>query len=119
MAFVQCDGLVLRGKVDEKRSQLSDRLPQSTVDLSYPEYETQDDVTPEMDELSSLEDMSEDSDPDDRVIIGVRSVQDLSVGEVVEVYWRGEKTWYEGEVTEVDLDDSTYQVYYKEDSSKY
>ena len=42
---------------------------------------------------------------------------DIRVGHIVSVYWRGEKEWYEGEVLEVDHSDSTVKVVYKSDST--
>ena len=45
VAFIQCDGVALKGKVDEMRSQLKDFLPvdPDPVDPdAFPEYETQD-----------------------------------------------------------------------------
>ena len=42
----------------------------------------------------------------------------LNVGEIVEVYWKGMKKWYEGEVTDKDDKDDTVEIQYKEDNSK-
>ena len=95
VAFVQCDGVSLRGKVGDKREQLSRLLPDAPVDESVPEYETQDDVLPE---IESDSDSEHSTISESRVIIDVNSVDDLSVGEIVEVYWKGEKKWFEGEV---------------------
>ena len=47
------------------------------------------------------------------------SVDNLIVGDIVEVYWRGEKKWYEGEVTGIDHDDDNLvEVHYKSDNQK-
>ena len=39
-----------------------------------------------------------------------------TIGNMVEVYWEGDKKWYEGEITDVCEDDGTYQVLYELDS---
>ena len=110
VAFLKYGGLSLRGKVADMRSQLADLVPAQEVDDGAPEYPTQDDV---------FDDPSADSGSDcDRVIVHIKSVEDITVGEIIEVYWKGEKEWYEGEVTGVDLNDGTYEVLYKTDSSR-
>ena len=92
------------------RVQLAGLLPAKEVDDAAPEYPTQDDLCSDVSSASGSD--------DDRVIVHIRAVEDITVGEIIEVYWKGEKEWYEGEVTGVDLNDRTYEVLYKTDSSR-
>ena len=83
MAFLQCNGLILKGKVAELREQLKVQLP---ADLTFdndgvPEYATQDEV---MDEIS------DESDDEPHIDIRVK-FEELREGECVEVFWEGEK----------------------------
>ena len=107
VAFVQLNGLVLKGKVAELRDQLESRLP---VDLSFqddgvPEYPTQDDE----------EVCSSDEEDDATVVVEIKEVTDMAVGEFIEVWWKGEKKWFEGEVTDIGKEDNTFEVLYTED----
>ena len=114
VAFCQCDGKKLSGrKIDDLRQKLYDLLPgdgdASDEQLLYPEYPTQDDyVCP-----ASETDDADGEDPDTLL-----SFIDLRVGECVEVWWEGEKEWYEGEVIDLDDSDKSFQIYYKLDSAK-
>ena len=49
-------------------------------------------------------DAGSDSDSSHRISVSV-SFEELAVGVCVEVYWKGNDAWYEGEVKEVDDED--------------
>ena len=42
----------------------------------------------------------------------------LNVSDIVEVYWKGEGKWYEGEVTGLDTDSDLFEIHYKSDNQK-
>ena len=44
--------------------------------------------------------------------------ENLYIGDIVEVYWKGEDQWYEGSITDVDAVDRQFEVFYKTDSKK-
>ena len=102
VAFVQCGGLVLKGKVGDMRDRLKPLLPadSGTVpDESYPEYATQDDQ----------EDFESSGDTTESEHI---QLEQLAEGDIVEVYWEGEHEWFEGEVTGICMDDRQFEVSY-------
>ena len=86
------------------RVQLKPHVP-AAKDIA-PDYETQD---PCFDEVSETE-----SD-EDRVVVTL-SLEEMNIGEMVEVFWKGEDKWFEGEITDVCLEDKTFQVIYQLDS---
>ena len=85
----------LVGKAAEIRAALVDLLPADNDDLTdlpemdVPEFETQEEVY-----YMELE------------------LEDMEVGETVEVYWKGDKLWYEGRVVAVDLKEKQFEVFY-------
>ena len=108
---MQCDKKKLSGRVAEMRSVLKPLLKVgSTRALEFPEYETQDD-------WDEVEESESDSDSSHRVTVSL-SFDELRVGECVQVYWKGDEQWYEGEVTDIDEKDRTYEVYYPADGKK-
>ena len=114
VAFSQCGEVVLRGKVDNMRSKLSDLLPVGndpvdgdSASASAPAYATQDDVYEECSD--------QDDESSERVVVTV-NIDDMRVGEIVEVFWEGENQWYEGEIVDVCLEDNTFQILYRVDS---
>ena len=124
VAFIQCNGEKLRGKVADMREQLRELLP---GDLGVPEYPTQDEVVAE--DAEHIPDEDGDTTPDEdgdttpdeetrTVVVDIQSVADMNEGEAIEVYWKGEKKWYEGEITGIDDTDKTYEVLYHSDSAK-
>lgn len=109
---MQCNGKKLSGRVADMREQLKPLLPvSSTRAPEFPEYATQDELLEEFD--------PSDSDSEESVNISVNcSWEELRVGECVEVYWAAEKKWYEGEVTDKDENDRTFEVVYESDGKK-
>ena len=71
-----------------------------------PDYETQD---------PCFEEGSETESDEERVVVTL-SLEDMNIGEMVEVFWKGEDKWFEGEITDVCLEDKTFQVIYQLDS---
>ena len=111
---MQCDGKKLTGRVAEMREQLKPLLPVGSARaLEFPEYGTQDEL---VDECGEDEDTDEESS-DAHISIDV-PFEDLRVGECVEVHWTTEKKWYEGEVTNIDETDRTFEVVYESDGKK-
>ena len=86
------------------RVQLKPHVP-AAKDI-VPEYETQD---------PCFEEGSETESDEDRVVVTL-SLEEMNIGEMVEVFWKGEDKWFEGEITDVCLEDKTFQVIYQLDS---
>lgn len=108
VAFLDCKGARLHGKVADMRQQLRDLLPgvmaYECEAPAIPEYETQDAHDGEVSETTT------DGSGD------LLELEELRVGEIVEVYWEGEEEWYEGEVMDIDLDDRMFEITYTCDS---
>ena len=98
VSYIECRGLIINGKAAVLREKLLGVLPD---ELGIPQYETQDyfddDVPP--------------SDDDVTIELEIELDQ-MSEGDLVEVYWRGDNKWYPGEVSGIDLDDKTFQIDY-------
>ena len=75
------------------------------INLRYPEYPTQDILLAE-DVCSSSDETTESE---------VLELEQLRVGDIVEVYWEGEHEWYEGECTNVDLREHQFEIVYVSD----
>ena len=90
-------------------------------DNGIPDYETQDDFACESTEAQDdavCESAEEgEASSEGRIVVDI-SLQDMRVGECVEVFWSGENTWFEGEVTDVSVEDKQFEVYYRTDSQK-
>ena len=90
-------------KIDELRKCVKTLLPtvaaQLPEDTAYPDTMAQDPHQYESDTTATE----------------LIDFQDMTVGMVVEVYWEGEKTWYEGEVTDINGELREFEVCYKED----
>ena len=121
MGFIQCDGEKLKGKVSDIRDQLIPLLPPAPNDDSapsnddwVPEFETQLDDIPDCDSGEE----SEESEDGGRLTVDIKSVEDMAVGEMIDVYWKGEDKWFEGEITNIELEDKTYEVFYQVDSAR-
>ena len=89
-------------------------LPPASTDISlcaepmFPEYETQDQVYCD----------PESSDDEDTGADDIVELDELAVGEIVEVYWEGEDEWYEGQVMNIDLGERQFEILYKADSQR-
>ena len=113
VAHVQCDGVSLKGRVPEMRTQLATLLPEGDRaddddsdctpdnDEATPEYETQD----TWDDQQSSEEETDEPEPHIDIRI---ELKDMNVGDAVEVYWKGDNKWYEGEILDVCEADKTY-----------
>ena len=44
---------------------------------------------------------------------------ELWIDDIVEVYWEGERKWFKGKITNVDLVDIQYEVHYDLDNTKF
>ena len=71
----------------------------------YPEYPTQDILLAE--EVCSSSGETTESE--------VLELEQMRVGDIVEVYWEGEHEWYEGECTNVDLREHQFEMVYSSD----
>ena len=111
IAFIHM-GKTLTGSVGDIRSKLEELLPvdphhdQARADEGVSDYPTQD-------ELFSEADSSEETTASELI-----EFEHLYLGDIVEVYWQGEHTWFEGTVTDVDAVDRQFEVFYKADSQK-
>lgn len=110
VAFIDCAGVRLAGKAEHIRKQLTNLLPD---DDGVPEYETQDAMydIPEQD----CDSETDSSGTDEEALL---SFDDLRVGDRVDVYWSGEKQWYNGKVTDLNKKDSMFEVFYFLDSKQ-
>ena len=143
VAFEDCRGATLKGKLADMRQQLADLLPADPCDDSTeseedaPEYATQDEVYSEVSSDSgedlhvvneaklsiaeakrnAVEEAKREEDGEDRITVDV-PLEDMHVGLCVEVYWSGEGEWFEGEVTGINLDDKQFEVHYHTDSQQ-
>ena len=90
------------------REKLKDLVsPPVQVDDGVPEYETQDDVG----EWSGGEDDGESKSDEPHISLDLK-FDELVVGKMVEVYWKGDDKWYEGEVTDIGREDKTFEIFY-------
>ena len=83
----------------------------SAEDDGIPPYPTQDPLYFDEDELPA-------SDCDSTSITIDLSLDKMQVGDCVEVWWKGDKCWYEGRITAVDLDSKQFDVFYFLDSKQ-
>lgn len=108
VAFCQCGVPRLKQKlIDELRAVVKDLLP--TVSAEIPD----DDAHP--DTMAQDPDAYADGDESDTTATELVDFEDLSVGEIVEVYWEGEKKWYEGEVRDINHELREFEVFYPGD----
>ena len=99
IAFICCN-VTLSGNVKEKRNKLKELLGGAD-----------EEETEEPDDTESVESDENESDEDEDVI----SYDRLNVGDLVEVYWHGEKKWFEGEVISCDMDsEESIEIHYKD-----
>ena len=117
VAFVDCGGARLTGKCEQVREQLVALLPS---DSGVPEYPTQDEL---FEEESGSEyhadtdsDVSADPEEEEEDKDALLSFIDLQIGQSVEVWWKGEKTWFEGKVTGLERHSNMFEVFYFSDS---
>ena len=93
--------------------------PKPDAAAAYPEYETQDmipiddDASVETEVFCQSSGDDTESDPD-----ALLSFNDLRVGEIVEVWWEGEKQWFEGEITSLENRRKMFEVFYPCDGKK-
>ena len=107
IAYIHCGGKVLNGKADQVRSNLMDLLPKyhdvdSAADTSENECCESDDQTVEDAEAQST-------------VANIKfdvTLEDMTVGECVEVYWKGDRVWYEGRIIAVDTSEKQFEVEY-------
>lgn len=103
LAFVEC-GENLSGKQAVVRQDLINLLPS----CAGPDTDDDDDFK-DLPELVEEESAAQDSFANISIDV---SLQDMRVDECVEVYWKGDRKWYEGRITMVDLDEKQFEVEY-------
>ena len=106
VAFLDCGGIKMAGKLSNMREKLSFILPD---DLGVPDYETQDAHVYESG-CDSGNDTGYTTESD------IIKFDDLFIGDKVEVYWPAEHSWFEGEIKDVDLVDKQFEVAYKDNT---
>ena len=103
----------LTGSVKDIRKEMEGLLPvdphydEEAVALGTPDYPTQDEL------FTDPDSSSEETTASDLI-----DFDHLYLGDIIEVYWKGENTWFEGEVTDVDAVDRLFEVFYEADSQK-
>jgi hypothetical protein len=108
VAMCQCGGARLTGRVTDVRTALTELLPDEPEEPDVPSYPTQDEL---FEPVSDADDAS--------VSIELTcDFETMSLGDCVEAYWEGEETWYEGEVTAIDVVDKTFEILYHSDNKK-
>ena len=131
VAYV-CGGKVIHGKADQVRATLMELLPtcqdvdsaKSTTESesdtdsdtdSETSFDSDETTYGEMPEMIRVKDIelaeAEAQNTHANVTIDV-PVKDMVVGDCVEVYWRGDKKWYEGRITAVDMAFRQFEVEY-------
>lgn len=108
MAFLDCGEVRLSGKVQQVREQLVNLLPR---DHGVPDYETQD-----AEEFVSA---PSDAETEDELISVDISLEEMEVGQYVEVYWSGEQSWFQGEITNISLEEAQFEIYYPSDKQTF
>lgn len=102
VGFMECGEVLKVGKAAEMRVALVDLLPEEPKDADS-----------DIDDLPELEEGPEYATQDDVANITIDlKLNDLDVNSYVEVYWKGDKVWYEGEVTGVDLEGGKFEIKY-------
>ena len=105
VAFCQCGVPRLKPKkIDELHTVVKGLLP--TVSAQLPEDAHPDTMPRDPDAYA---------DGSDTTATELVEIEDLSVGEIVEVYWEGEKKWFEGEVRDINLQLREFEVFYPGD----
>ena len=106
--------------VADMRDELRALLPNDTTSHSkfeqdgIPEHPTQDPLF-----LDPGSDEDDNNSSEETTATELIEFDHLFLGDIVEVYWQGEKTWFEGVITDVDSVDRTFEVLYKSDSEKF
>ena len=108
----------LVGNIKNKRTQLK-LLLRADADTED-EDEAHADGEAEGDAEVVIEEEGSDNDTSDEECTEREdcTFDSLGVGDIVEVYWKGMKKWYEGEVTDKDNKDGTVEIHYKGDNQK-
>ena len=104
VAFIDC-GETLTGKAAQIRTELVDLLPASREPAApeeSPSSESDDasDIPPQMAQDNTA-----------NIIIDV-PIQDMRLNDCVEVYWKGDRKWYEGRILMVDVENEQFEVEY-------
>ena len=105
VAFIDC-GETLTGKAAQIRSELVDLLPASREPAPAPESDSSES---ESEAAANPQQMAQDDTPN--IIIDV-PIQDMRINDCVEVYWKGDRKWYEGRMLMVDMENEQFEVEY-------
>ena len=121
VAYMICGGVKIKGKAAEVRAQLKKLLPMSPrisehkCDLNRLEAKEEERLEyATQDEYFSASSVGSTTEDDPEIVCDIQ-LQDMRVGDCVEVYWEGESTWFEGVIKEIDSDDNTFRMYYPQD----
>ena len=127
VSFIQC-GQTINGKLAELKTKLISLLDEDVPGV--PEYPTQDEVYSDEysgkgdsddskdDSDDSKDDSNDDSNDDSDDSVNVSAdvhLDDMYVDQCVQVWWKGDKCWYDGCITDVDFDNETFEVFYHSD----
>ena len=109
VGHVDC-GETLSGRAAQVRSDLIDLLPK------YTGPDTDDDEPDVVDEDGSDGGLPEFETQQQHANIAIDiPIEDMVIGDCVEVWWKGDKQWYEGRITGVNLDVKQFEVEYFDD----
>ena len=113
VAFVEC-GENISGRAQEVKQALIDLLPKCLNDVETDEdmpelveYESSDDDDSEFEAFEAQHEHAE-------IVLDV-PLERMVVGDCVEVWWKGDRKWYEGRITEVDMEEKQFEVEYFDD----
>ena len=104
VAYIRFDATI-NGNAAEVRKSLTDLLSDEDVT----EVSTDGDL-PELEEPATQDDFSD--------INITLSIDDIQVDDCVEVYWKGDRVWYEGRIIFVDVVNKQFEVEYFLDNNK-
>ena len=120
VAHFQVGETLTASRVDDMRNDMRTLLP---IDPSHTTPVEDDGIPPYPTQDPYYTDPSSDSDDnkssEETTASELIDFDHLFLGDIVEVYWEGEKRWFEGVITDVDAVDRTFEVLYKSDSEKF
>ena len=127
VAHFQVGETLTATRIADMRSDMRQLLPvdphrTAADEDDLPEYPTQDPLLME-DQLADKKIQADEDDEDSNSSEETTATEPIEfehllIGDIVEVYWKGEHTWFEGVITDVDAVDRLFEVLYKADSEK-
>ena len=107
VSFVECGVELMNVKAAEMRTELVDLLPKDHTDTDTGDVQDVQEDDMQEDDVPEYESHQDFANVEVEV-----ALSDMVVGDWVEVFWKGDGTWYEGEVTALDLSDKQFEIKY-------